>query len=153
MIRCWCNIGRNVWFSRNRIVNRSLLKFTIDNQELNSVQTTPWFGRSFFKNSPIIIPNMGSLEIARGGIWHCRQCQRKCKIFASGENFSIFTHFLFHVWKQPIDLEGVRQNSTLIIKNMALLRANNPLIWQVKKKICFPTYGQDCRPVFEEECK
>ena len=32
--------------------------------------------------------------IIRGGICPCRQCQRQCKIFASGVNFSIFTHFL-----------------------------------------------------------
>ena len=30
----------------------------------------------------------------RGGICHCRQCRRQCKIFASGVNFSTFTHFL-----------------------------------------------------------
>ena len=30
----------------------------------------------------------------RGGICQCRQCRRQCKIFASGVNFSIFTHFL-----------------------------------------------------------
>ena len=31
----------------------------------------------------------------RGEICHCRHCQRQCKIFASGVNFSIFTHFLY----------------------------------------------------------
>ena len=30
----------------------------------------------------------------RGGICQCRQCRRQCKIFASGVNFSIFTHFV-----------------------------------------------------------
>ena len=30
----------------------------------------------------------------RGGICPCRQCRRQCKIFASGVNFSIFTHLL-----------------------------------------------------------
>ena len=30
----------------------------------------------------------------RGGICPSRQCRRHCKIFASGVNFSIFTHFL-----------------------------------------------------------
>ena len=30
----------------------------------------------------------------RGEICPCRQCRRQCKIFASGVNFSIFTHFL-----------------------------------------------------------
>ena len=29
----------------------------------------------------------------RGGICPSRQCRRQCKIFASGVNFSIFTHF------------------------------------------------------------
>ena len=31
---------------------------------------------------------------ARGGICHCRHCRRQYKIFASGVNFSTFTHFL-----------------------------------------------------------
>ena len=30
----------------------------------------------------------------RGEICHCRQCRRQCKFFASGVNFSIFTHFV-----------------------------------------------------------
>ena len=30
----------------------------------------------------------------RGGICQCRHCRRQCKIFDSGVNFSIFTHFL-----------------------------------------------------------
>ena len=30
----------------------------------------------------------------RGGICQCRQCRRQRKNFASGVNFSIFTHFL-----------------------------------------------------------
>ena len=30
----------------------------------------------------------------RGGICPCRHCRRQCKIFASGVNFSIFTHCL-----------------------------------------------------------
>ena len=30
----------------------------------------------------------------RGGICPCRHCRGQCKIFASGVNFSIFTHFL-----------------------------------------------------------
>ena len=30
---------------------------------------------------------------SRGGICPSRQCRRQCKIFASGINFSIFTHF------------------------------------------------------------
>ena len=34
------------------------------------------------------------MDLLRGGICPCRQCQRQCKIFASGVNFSIFTHFL-----------------------------------------------------------
>ena len=32
-------------------------------------------------------------HLHRGGIWPCRQCRLQCKIFASGVNFSIFTHF------------------------------------------------------------
>ena len=34
------------------------------------------------------------MAYARGGICHSRHCRRQCKIFASGVNFSIFTHFL-----------------------------------------------------------
>ena len=34
------------------------------------------------------------LGLYRGGICQCRHCRRQCKIFASGVNFSIFTHFL-----------------------------------------------------------
>ena len=30
----------------------------------------------------------------RGEICPCRHCRRQCKFFASGANFSIFTHFL-----------------------------------------------------------
>ena len=33
-------------------------------------------------------------DCTRGGICPCRQCRGQCKIFASGVNFSIFTHFL-----------------------------------------------------------
>ena len=33
-------------------------------------------------------------HVNRGGICHCRHCRRQCKIFASGVNFSLFTHFL-----------------------------------------------------------
>ena len=36
----------------------------------------------------------GMAQGVRGGICPCRQCRRQCKIFASGVNFSIFTHFL-----------------------------------------------------------
>ena len=32
-------------------------------------------------------------ERDRGGICQCRHCRQQCKIFASGVNFSIFTHF------------------------------------------------------------
>jgi len=32
--------------------------------------------------------------LIRGGICPSRQSRRECKIFASGVNFSIFTHFL-----------------------------------------------------------
>ena len=31
--------------------------------------------------------------LSRGGICPCRHCRRQCRIFASGVNFSIFTHF------------------------------------------------------------
>ena len=32
-------------------------------------------------------------EICRGGICQCRHCRGQCKIFVSGVNFSMFTHF------------------------------------------------------------
>ena len=44
-----------------------------------------WKDNALFENSQVI---------GRGGICHCRHCQRQCKICASGVNFSIFTHFL-----------------------------------------------------------
>ena len=37
---------------------------------------------------------MMSVMMTRGEICPCRHCWRQCKIFASGVNFSIFTHFL-----------------------------------------------------------
>ena len=33
--------------------------------------------------------------LCKGEICHCRHCRRQCIIFASGVNFSVFTHFLF----------------------------------------------------------
>ena len=36
---------------------------------------------------------VGIHKPSRGGICQCRHCRRQCKIFASGVNFSIFTHF------------------------------------------------------------
>ena len=33
----------------------------------------------------------------RGEICHCRHCQRQCKIFASGVDISIFTHFFVFI--------------------------------------------------------
>ena len=37
--------------------------------------------------------NSTTVLTGRGGVCHCRHCRRQCKIFASGVNFSIFTHF------------------------------------------------------------
>ena len=47
----------------------------------------------------------------RGGICPSRQCRRECKIFASGVNFSIFTHFLCFFLLKPLklgDIDGVK---------------------------------------------
>ena len=47
----------------------------------------------------------------RGGICPCRQCRRQCKIFASGVNFSIFTHFLCFFLLKPLklgEIDGVK---------------------------------------------
>ena len=47
----------------------------------------------------------------RGGICQCRQCRRQCKIFASGVNFSIFTHFLCFFLLKPLklgEIDGVK---------------------------------------------
>ena len=49
--------------------------------------------------------------IIRGGICQCRQCRRQCKIFTSGVNFSIFTHFLCFFLLKPLQLgeiDGVK---------------------------------------------
>ena len=47
----------------------------------------------------------------RGGICPSRQCRRQCKIFASGVNFSIFTHFLCFFFLKLLQLgeiDGVK---------------------------------------------
>ena len=40
----------------------------------------------------------------RGGICPCRQCWRQCKIFASGVNLSIFTHFLCFFFTKTVKI-------------------------------------------------
>ena len=40
------------------------------------------------------IKKTSNKQVSRGGICPCRHCRRQCKIFASSEYFSIFTHFL-----------------------------------------------------------
>ena len=40
----------------------------------------------------------------RGGICPCRQCRRQCKIFASGVNFSIFTHFFVFFLTKTVEI-------------------------------------------------
>ena len=47
----------------------------------------PWSGRLSWGTLQCWTP------MSRGGICPSRQCRRQCKIFASGVNFSIFTHF------------------------------------------------------------
>ena len=44
------------------------------------------------------------LGLYRGGICQCRHCRQQCKIFASGVNFSIFTHFLCFFLLKPLKL-------------------------------------------------
>ena len=36
----------------------------------------------------------GWVILLKGEVFPSRHCRRECKIFASGANFSIFTHFL-----------------------------------------------------------
>ena len=48
---------------------------------------------SIFVRYPGHICNITMYCLCRGGICPCRQYRRQCKIFASGVNFSIFTHF------------------------------------------------------------
>ena len=43
-------------------------------------------------------------NVYRGGICPCRHSRRQCKIFASGVNFSIFTHFLCFFWLKLLKL-------------------------------------------------
>jgi len=45
-----------------------------------------------------------SLHAVRGGICPCRQCRRQCKIFASGVNFSIFTHFFVFFLTKTVEI-------------------------------------------------
>ena len=49
---------------------------------------------------------------ARGGICPCRQCQRQCKIFASGVNFSIVTNFFVFFFSLKLlelgEIDGVK---------------------------------------------
>ena len=48
---------------------------------------------------------------SRCGICQSRQCRRQCKIFASGVNFSILTHFLCFVLKKLLklgEIDGVK---------------------------------------------
>ena len=49
--------------------------------------------------------------LPRGGICHCRHCQRQCKNFASGVNFSTFTHFLCYFLLKLLklgEIDGVK---------------------------------------------
>ena len=64
----------------------------------------PWKLILFWKLSSALSSHFHQLKILqvtrnldiffRGGICQCRQWRRQCKIFASGVNFSIYTHFL-----------------------------------------------------------
>ena len=45
--------------------------------------------------------------IPRGGLCPCRHYRRQCKIFASGVNFSIFTHFLCFFSLKLLKLGGI----------------------------------------------
>ena len=42
--------------------------------------------------------------ITRGGICQCRHCRQHCKIFASGVNFSIFTHFWCFFFTKTVEI-------------------------------------------------
>ena len=39
-----------------------------------------------------------------GGICYCRHCRRQCKIFASGVNVSIFTHFFLFFLTKTVEI-------------------------------------------------
>ena len=43
----------------------------------------------------------------RVGICQCRQCRQQCKIFASGVNFSIFTHFFVFLSRKLLKLAEI----------------------------------------------
>ena len=44
------------------------------------------------------------VEKCRGGICPSRHCRRQCKIFASGVNFSIFTHFFVFFLTKTVEI-------------------------------------------------
>ena len=83
-----------------------------------------WFVFMFFKNrevsrqqesiwSSLFLDSSFKTPIpARGGICQCRHCQQQCKIWASGVNFSIFTHFFVFFFLQKLlklgEIDGVK---------------------------------------------
>ena len=48
--------------------------------------------------------NMVQQDSRRGEICHCRHCRRQCKYFASGVNFSIFTHFFVCFFTKTVEI-------------------------------------------------
>ena len=55
--------------------------------------------------------NMVQQDSRRGEICHCRHCWQQCKIFPSGVNISIFTHFLVFVSPKLLkfsEIKGVK---------------------------------------------
>ena len=64
-----------------------------------------WLNRRRYKDRAAVVP------LVRGEICPSRQSRRECKIFASGVNFSIFTHFLCFFLLKLLklgEIDGVR---------------------------------------------
>ena len=62
-------------------------------------------------SNPFKLHRQLQLGKGRGGICPSRQCRRQCKIFASGVNFSTFTHFLCYFLLKLLklgEIDGVK---------------------------------------------
>ena len=70
---------------RRRDVLQCIMGRTAENPKM-CVEAT--FVSDFFPIMQIVHPSI------RGETCHCRHCRQQCKVFTSGVNFSIFTHFL-----------------------------------------------------------
>ena len=83
----------------NQDIVRLQVKMQNDTQWQFLAETKSWPGWPSYSWLYCHLVRLGDTGVkimvyCRGGICQCRQCRRQCKIFASGVNFPIFTHFL-----------------------------------------------------------